>query len=135
MKVDFDRISEHIGYLFYALASEDQKLLSSDLSRITDIIENVWKGQPNGDHSLHGHLTHCINEGIRYALDNRMESAEALQSFKTYFLMHPMAFGSGLRSNILSSADQIIKEFQGRSGSGVMERELQVLLQAPFAAM
>ena len=109
MKFDFEKIYEHIGYLFYGLASRDSNLTPSDLVKLTDFIEHWWKPDANGNHALYRHLTDCIHQGVKYAVDNKMPAHHALESFRTYFLIHAFAFGSALRSKILSAAPEIMK--------------------------
>lgn len=115
MKVNFEDIYRHIGFLFYGLASRDGKVSSQDFSRLTEILEKDWGRAGSGDPVLTMHLVDCMYEGIRYAIDNAMSTEHALASFRNYYRIHPLPFSQVLKERIISSSMLISREFPQRS--------------------
>lgn len=128
MKVNYENIYEHIGYLFYALASGKGKLSSAELVRLTDMIEKTWKPITNGDPVLHMHLVDCIHAGVRYAIDNLMRPDHALTSFCDYFRIYSLPFSKTLKEKIIGSAVLILKEFSGNRQNEHVETDLEELM-------
>lgn len=114
MKVNFEDIYQHIGFLFYGLASRDGKLSSQDFSRLTEMLEKNWAHTGNGDPVLTMHLVDCMYEGILYAIGNAMSTDHALASFRTYYRIHPLPFSQVLKERIISSSMLISREFPQR---------------------
>ena len=135
MKYNFETLYEHIGYLFYGLVSRDREISASDLLKLTEYVEVTWKPGASGD-SLSGvYPPDYILRGIRYASANRMPEQHALDSFKTYFIMHALGFGGTLREQILASVLTIGRGFQGNPESRNIGEDLQRLFAVPSVSM
>jgi hypothetical protein len=131
MKYNFESLYEHIGYLFYGLVSRNGKISATDLLKLTELVDNTWKPGPTGDQTLSVHLADVIHRGIRYASTNMMTTPRSIDSFKSYFTIHSLAFSSALRERILISVDTIIKEFPRNIDAGPIEGDLRQLFSAP----
>jgi hypothetical protein len=111
MKVNFESIYEHVGYLFYGLACRNGDLSTAQSIKLTDLIETTWRPTANGDPGIYLHLVDCIHGGISYALENGFDSEEAMLSFSNYYQNHSRPFGEPLKEKILATAAAIVKEF------------------------
>ena len=128
MKVNFEDIYRHIGFLFYALATKDTGLLANDRLRLTDIVERNWRQKGNGDPGLNMHLVDCIHDGIRYAIVNSMSRDHAMSSFRDYYTIHPLPFSPELKKKIVGAAILISAEFPERSHNGQLKENLESLM-------
>lgn len=128
MKVNFEDIYRHIGFLFYAVASKGTGLSASDRLRLTDIIERNWRQTGNGDPGLNMHLVDCIHGGIRYAIVNSMSRDHAISSFIDYYMIHTLPFSPELKKKIINSASLISAEFPESSHSGQLKQNLESLM-------
>lgn len=133
MKVNFENIYEHIGYLFFALASKDGELPTDRLNKLTELIENIWRPITIGDPILNMNLVNCIHTGVKYAIQNEMSAEHAMTSFIDYYRIHSLPFSKALKEKILASSIQIIKEFPaGRNGLRV-QSEIEKLFNSELA--
>jgi hypothetical protein len=112
MKYNFESLYEHIGYLFYGMVSRNGKLSASDLLKLTELIDSLWKPDIAGDARLSDHLADCIHRGVRFASVNLMSSPHSIESFKNYLATHSLAFSALLRERISTSVDQINQQFK-----------------------
>lgn len=135
MKVNFENIYEHIGYLFYALAGGKDELSTDQLVKVTDLIEQAWKPTSNGDPDLQLRLVKCIHEGVSYAAENEMSAEHAFSSFHTYYQLHGLSFSKALKEKIMVSAAVILKEFSGSRSNGFIGVELERLMGVKPAVM
>lgn len=102
MKIDFENIYEHIGFLHYGVASRSGGLSASSLTRLKDFIEKTWQPETSG-YSLTQHLIDSIHEGVRFASENKMSSEHAISSFADFYKMHSLPFSEALKAKIISS--------------------------------
>jgi hypothetical protein len=111
MKVNFESIFEHIGYLFYGLACRNGDLSTAQFLKLSDLIEATWRAKTSGDPGIYLHLVDCIHGGISYAQENGFDSQEAMVSFTNYYQNHSGPFGEPLKEKIFATASAIVKEF------------------------
>lgn len=125
MKVNFEPLYEHIGYLFFALTAKERQLSQGDLMKLTELIEKNWKPVTNGDPVLDMHLAECIHAGIRYAVQNGMSPDHAFKSFMDYFRIHSLPFSKTLKERILALSLQIMQEFPSDQRGSRMQFEME----------
>jgi len=113
MKVNFEIIYEHVGYLFFALTQQKKKLSSEELMRLHRLVDTYWRQTPNGDITLYIHLTDCIHAGIKHATTEAWSSEAARHSFENYYKLHAMPFGTALKEKIFTFISILNKEFPG----------------------
>jgi hypothetical protein len=131
MKYNFESLYEHIGYLFYGLVSRNGRISATDLLKLTELVDTTWKPAPTGDQTLSVHLADVIHRGIRYASTNMMTTPRSIDSFKSYFTIHSLAFSGVLRDRILNTVSTIIKEFPRNTDAGPIEADLRNLFSSP----
>jgi len=111
MRVYFDQIYERIGWLFYAIASEKEKLTPSTSEKLQQIIDQQWKPTPDSDAMLQRHLLDYLKYGLRNAVDNASRPDEAFNRFRLYFELHSLPFSKDLRTRILATTRSIAAAF------------------------
>jgi hypothetical protein len=130
MKANFEGIYEHIGYLFYALASEQRSLSEYDLKKLTLEIAEAWQPLTNVDSTLHDSLIKHMNDAITLCHNEAMPSNNAFELFEDYYFVHHGNFSQAFEDKILLVATELSHEFfstlKNRKGSGAL-RELKNL--------
>lgn len=127
MKFSFNDVYRHIGYLFYALATEHGKLNTITFDRLIRLVDQQW--YPSGNETtIETHLVGHLHDGLRTAFDGAKSSREAFHDFKTYYTIHGAPFGQSLRSRIFSTSNTIASEFSGNGKKSDFLTELEKLL-------
>ncbi|MFZ6014668.1 MAG: hypothetical protein ACOYXT_30285 [Bacteroidota bacterium] len=127
MKVYFEHIYEHIGYLFYALARAHGKLNEVSFDKLNQLIDQQWSSDGNTQ-NLESHMVNYLRSGLRNAFDTAMSAGAAYDHFKSYYDIHSTPFGSSLRSKILATADSIAAAFSGNGKKSEFLAYLEKLL-------
>lgn len=131
MKVNFDHIYEHIGYLFYALATESRQV---DSAILQTWIDQHWFPDPSRATDLQLHLVECLHTAMRQAFDNAMTPAHAFGEFRLYYEIHRIPFGPELRAKITSVATALVREYGKPGKESVLLHELMSVLNQPELA-
>ena len=134
MKVYFEHMYEHIGYLFYALATEHGKLNGVTLEKLIRLIDQQWYPPDNGT-TIESHLASHLHSGVRKAFDTSMPAFEAFDYFKSYFDIHGDPYGQPLRSKMFATANTIAAEFSGNGKKSDLLPTLKMLLEANRIAL
>ena len=124
MKVNFENIYDHIGHLFFAIAYHHKPLSVIEEIRLNDLVDEMWRSETVSDPLLNKQLVDCIHEGIKEAMENRMSSTGAWNSFLNYYTLHSFPFSIPLRQKILSTSIRIAKEFAAADKNFHPELEL-----------
>jgi hypothetical protein len=127
MKVHFELIYEHIGQLFYAVASERSKLDPITYDTLKRLIDQEWNSKVNGDSTLQSHLLDNLHAGVHNAMRDLLSAEHAFENFVTYFALHSFPFSEPMRSKILSTAKTIASEFSGGTKSEFVSKLETVL--------
>ena len=132
MKVNFETLYEHIGYLFYALASEFRKL-SLDESRmwneLNKRVDQHWKVMHPQEAWLHLRLHEHIHLGIQNALSASLTPAQAFSIFEDFFAVHKVSFGVPLKEKIQKCSNEIAHDFGTLNHDSEMITEVKRLLE------
>lgn len=112
MKVHFEHIYEHIGYLFYAIACEHGKLNAVKFDKLKRVVDQQWRSFGNGV-AIESNLANYLQAGVRNAYDTKLTSQEAFDLFKNYHDIHCLPFGGSMTSKIIAIASKIASEFSG----------------------
>ena len=135
MKVNFEHIFEHIGFLFYAVAAEQRTLHPADYDRLKNLIGLEWVTGLNYNVDLQSRLKRALFEGVSKGFDNSMNAEEAFVRFRDYYEMHSLPFGNLLKLKIISTAIIIHTEFSDNGHSSGIIARLDKLLQATPAPL
>jgi hypothetical protein len=111
MKVDFQILYEHVGYLFYALASEFHKLSPSEDGKLNELIDRHWKVLHPKEAPLHLCLNEHLHTGVRNARAASWHPDYAFTAFEDFYLVHRISFGDTLTEKIQKCSDEIVHRF------------------------
>ena len=126
MKVNFEEIYEHIGFLLYSIAFSHAQISEEEVKKLTNVLDGI--GKDNQDDRLTVHLSDCTKEGVTYCLENTMTQEHAFSSFTDYFRIHTLPFSKSLREKIISLARAVFDELPSPTGQQKLE-SLEQLLQ------
>jgi hypothetical protein len=128
MKANFEHIYEHIGVLFYAIASEHRKLNGVSYEKLGRLTEQQWYVSADVN-SLEARLVECLQGGMRDSFNNTTLPDAAFGQFSTYFSIHNLPFGRLLRAKILTTAKLIASEFSGNAVKSDFICQLESMMQ------
>lgn len=128
MKVDFEILYEHIGYLFYALAFETRQPSSFQHGKLSLIIDKHWKVADPKEESLHLRLNDHLHSGVRHAMASTWHPEHAFTIFEEFYLVHRSSFGYVLKDKIQESASEIAHDFYSLHRHSKLVMELNWLL-------
>jgi hypothetical protein len=131
MKANFEALYDHIGYLFYALASEQKTLSKYDMKKLEAEISESWQPLTSAEASLHYSLIKHLNNTITNCQSDGLTCNNAFEVFEDYYSIHHSNFGDNLQHKILAAANEVSREFfstsKDKNGSHLMS-ELKHLL-------
>ena len=111
MKANFENIYANIGFLFYAIASEENRLSSAEYATLKTIIAEKWQPERDSDAGLQLHFLACMNNSVWVAFHNHMTAQKAFELWENCFFVHNLFIGGSLRQRILETARAIAHEF------------------------
>jgi uncharacterized protein YejL (UPF0352 family) len=111
MKANFEILYEHIGYLFYALASEFHKLSSYEDSKLNELINEHWKILDSKEAPLQLLLNEHLHNGVHNAMSVSWNPDQAFRMFEDFYLVHRISFGDTLREKIQKCSDEIVHDY------------------------
>ena len=136
MKAYFDSLYEHIGLLFYAIASERGKPDTTEFLSLKHMVEADW-GLPSDDRlPIENNLSQHLYSGLQSAFENSIHPESAFDCFRDYYQVHAISFGDALKAKIIATAHSITSEFPVKvPGSGFADRlEVRFSIRSEFSA-
>lgn len=115
MVVNYQRIYEHTGYLFYAVAAADGTIKPAELSAIKDLINKEWLPLEDSTDEFGTDAAHYILMTIDILMDRSVSADGAFSVFKDYFEAHKAAFTEPVRKKIYLTANAIARAFAGKN--------------------
>lgn len=115
MVVNYQRIYEHAGYLFYAIAAADGAIKEAELSAIKDLINREWLPLEDSTDEFGTDAAHYIFMTFDTLMDRGTPADEAYAVFKDYFDTHEAAFTDPVRKKIRLTASAIARAFAGQN--------------------
>ena len=131
MKVTFEALYEHIGYLFYALASEFHKLSAYEDSKLNELIDGHWEVLPLREAPLHLRLNEHLHAGVHHAMAASLPPQQAFKMFEDYYLVHKLSFGDTMRDKIQQCSDEIVRDYYTQHCNSKFITELKILFRSP----
>jgi hypothetical protein len=115
MKVNYQKIYENLGYLFYAIAAADQRVHPAEIEKLRALIAREWLPLENSIDSYGTDAAHYINISFEYLLNEGIPANEAYSVFSDYYQQHQAAFSKDLKKKISTTASAIAKAFADRN--------------------
>lgn len=113
--VNYQRIYEKLGYLFYALAAADNVVPPREADRLREMVKKIWVPLENSTDEFGTDAAFYIDISFEYLLNESIDAAEAFQEFENYYLEHSAAFSKGLHDKIKTTAKAIAQAFRGKN--------------------
>jgi hypothetical protein len=111
MKANYESMYQHIGCLFYALASEERTLSTYDLNKLKTEIAETLQPLTTGDAQFHYRLVKSIHDGINECHIDSLSGFNAFELFEDYYLVHHLNFSTTTQEQILQASNQISREY------------------------
>lgn len=129
MKANPEDTYRHIGYLFYAISTEQVTGSQKALDTLTTFIDHNWRTVTRGDRNLDRQLTSYIHTGIQNAFENDVDAYEAYEFFEEYYSLHHLLFGNMLRDRIVEFSRGLEEAFFRTKHQSVIVTQLEKLLR------
>ncbi len=122
MVINYQKIYEKLGYLFYAVASADKVVTTAEVERLKEMIQKLWlPAEPSTD-EFGTDAAHYIWISFDYLMNEGVDADIAFDEFRRYYLEHKDHFPDEMRKNIKMTCREIAGAFRGPS-----KRELETL--------
>lgn len=115
MEINYQRIYEYAGYLFYAIAAADGAVKEAEIAAFNDLINKEWLPLEDSTDEFGTDSAHYISITFDNLLDRGVAPDEAFASFKSYFDDHHAAFTENIRKKIYDTAIAIARAFAGEN--------------------
>lgn len=111
MIINYQKIYEQLGYLFYAIASADKHSRPKEFEILKQDIIKEWIPLESSTDEFGTDAANYIYFTFDNLLDQEADPEEAFASFKEYFELHANAFDDTLRKRIEKTAFHMAKAF------------------------
>lgn len=115
MEINYQRIYEHAGYLFYAIAAADGAVKDAEVAVFKDLVSKEWLPLEDSTDEFGTDSAHYIFMAFDTLLDRVAPPEEAFATFKDYFEEHHAAFSPSIRKKIRVTATAIAGAFAGKN--------------------
>ncbi|HLT73922.1 MAG TPA: hypothetical protein VKZ68_02510 [Ohtaekwangia sp.] len=129
MKINYQKIYEQLGYLFYALASANKHLREREYEVLKKDIERDWIPLENSTDEFGTDAANYIYFTYDSLVDQDYPPLDAFKSFRQYFQEHSPAFDEEIRGRIKKTALDMANTFpHPNKTEEYIIRELQKML-------
>jgi hypothetical protein len=136
MIINYQKIYEQLGYLFYAIASADRHSRNKEFEILKQDIEKEWIPHENSTDEFGTDAANYIYFTFDNLLDREYDPNDAFESFKEYFEMHSDAFDDKLRKRINKTVAHMANAFVHKNKTEThILKELHKLLQTKKHAL
>ena len=115
MQINYQKIYERLGYPFYAIAAADNVVTKNEVSRLKEMVQNVWVPIEETTDEFGTDAAQYISISFDYLMNEGVEADQAFDGFKDYYVTHPAAFSKNIRRNMKTTASAIAEAFRGRN--------------------
>jgi hypothetical protein len=114
-QVNFQKIYEKLGYLFYAIAAADKAVAPAEADKLRQLVQKFWLPIEDSTDEFGTDAAYYIDISFEYLLNEGIDAEEAFQEFKDYYDLHSGAFSSVIIRNMKDTAHAISHAFKGKS--------------------
>lgn len=127
--VNYQRIYEKLGYLFYAVAATDHDVAPGEADTLRDTVKKIWVPVENSTDEFGTDAAYYIDISFEYLLNEGTDPEEAFQEFERYYSEHSAVFSKTIKEKIRTTAKAITHAFKGRNKkeSAALKRLDQIL--------
>jgi hypothetical protein len=113
--VNYQKIYEKLGYLFYALAAADNVVPAREADRLREMVKKIWLPIEHSKDEFGTDAAYYIDISFEFLLNEGMDAEEAFQEFENYYVDHSAAFSKGITEKINSTAQAVAQAFKGKN--------------------
>jgi hypothetical protein len=108
---DYEKIFNHLGYLFYSVGVADESVGPAEVQRLKELISCYWVPQEGtvGDHA--NDAAHHIIYVFDRLLEQQTPAEEAFCAFVDFYSGNPAAFSSAIKHRISETAGTVAHAF------------------------
>jgi len=111
MVINYQKIYEKLGYLFYAIAAADQHVKFSEEKKLRELVTQKWVPLENSTDEFNTDAAYYISIAFDYLLAEGVSAEEAFRVFQEYYTEHKSAFDQNLKKQITATAQAIAQAF------------------------
>lgn len=113
--VNYQRIYEKLGYLFYAVAAMDHHVAPGEADTLRDTVKKIWVPIEDSTDEYGTDAAYYIDISFEYLLNEGTDPEEAFQEFERYYSEHSAVFSKAIKDKIRATAKAITHAFKGRN--------------------
>ena len=113
--VNYQRIYEKLGYLFYALAAADNVVPAREADKLRELVRKIWVPVEDSTDEFGTDAGYYIDISFEYLLNEGIDPDEAFREFEAYYSEHSAAFSPPIVQRIKISARAIAEAFHGKN--------------------
>lgn len=113
--VNYQKIYEKLGYLYYALAAADNVVPAHEAERLRELVKKIWLPMEASKDEFGTDAAYYIDISFEFLLNEGRDADEAFQEFENYYVDHSAAFSREIDEKIKTTARAIAKAFKGKN--------------------
>jgi hypothetical protein len=106
---------EHLGKVFYCIASVDKTVRKEEVERLKQIIKTDWLPLENSFNEFGDDTAYQIEIAFDWLVANNWDSKAVLTDFKIFRKEHTSLFTPEVNNLILKTANTIARSFAGKN--------------------
>ncbi len=130
MDINYQKIYEQLGNLFYSIAAADNHVKAKEVVKLKEIVDHEWLPLEGSKDEFGIDAAHYIYISFDYLLASSTLAEDAYQAFTSYYEAHKSHFSKDLKRKILVTSAEIANAFGGANKSELAYlTRLNLLLQ------
>ncbi|WP_276370232.1 hypothetical protein [Chryseolinea sp. H1M3-3] len=114
-EINYEKIYENLGYLFYAIAASDEKVRPEEIQKLKTVVAKEWLPLEDSIDKYGTDAAHYISIAFDYLLNEGTSPDDAFTVFSDYYQLHSAAFSKDLKRKISKTASAIADSFAHRN--------------------
>ncbi|MGC1241500.1 MAG: hypothetical protein WA874_07920 [Chryseosolibacter sp.] len=113
--VNYQRIYEKLGFLFYAIAAIDHDCEPGEADGLREMVRKFWLPIEDSTDEFGTDAAYYIDISFEYLLNEGFDAEEAFQEFENYYAEHSSVFSKTIKEKIKMTARAITHAFKGKN--------------------
>lgn len=115
MKINYQRLYQKLGSLFYAIAMADKDIRHAEEDKLTEQINNIWLPLDNSTDEFGTDAAQYIFIVFDHLHAEKAKADAAFNEFSHYYHDHKLIFDTAVKSKIMQTAEAISGAFSGEN--------------------
>jgi len=108
---------QHIGYIFYAVASADKWIDEREIDTLKDLVQEVWLDLDSTNDNFGSDAAYQIEIVFDWLKEAEWDSDTCFSKFEDYYKSHPCYFSKNVKSLIVKTSLAIAESYAGKNKS------------------